>query len=159
MVSILSLVVAALAVFIGPMISLWICRRELDASMAIANKSLTAPMRQAWINSLRDLVAELSSGLFHLSFADDPNKSDEDLRTLVLVQNKILLMLNSREADHQQLEKLISGALDALHATLGSGNDRPTELSMRLVEIRELSRTILKREWDRVKEPLVAGNT
>jgi len=64
-IPILSLVVAALAVFVGPAISLRIAKRQIRASSALANnqlrsaldagnKQITAPMRQAWINSLRD---------------------------------------------------------------------------------------------------------
>src|ERR1035437_5167435 len=59
-VSVLSLVVAALAVFVGPIISLYIGRRQVASTLEVANKQITAPMRQAWINSLRDLLAELT---------------------------------------------------------------------------------------------------
>lgn len=63
--SILSLIVAILAVFIGPIISLRIARRQVCSSLEIANKQVIAPMRQAWINNLRDLISELTSSALH----------------------------------------------------------------------------------------------
>ena len=73
---ILSLVVAALAVFVGPIISWIIAKRhtassvrnvslQAETSLRIANKQIVAPMRQAWINSLRDLIAELAGKCAH----------------------------------------------------------------------------------------------
>jgi hypothetical protein len=49
----LSLIVAALAVCFGPWISLRIAKRRMASSAEVANKQITAPMRQAWINNLR----------------------------------------------------------------------------------------------------------
>jgi hypothetical protein len=68
---IISLIVAALAVFLGPLISWAIAKRhtssfeknlllQTETSLKIANKKIIAPMRQAWINQLRDLIAELT---------------------------------------------------------------------------------------------------
>jgi hypothetical protein len=41
----LSLIVAALAVFFGPWISLRIAKRQMASSAEVANKQITAPMR------------------------------------------------------------------------------------------------------------------
>jgi hypothetical protein len=40
-------------------------RGQIASSAEVANKQITAPMRQVWINSLRDLVAELTSDTLH----------------------------------------------------------------------------------------------
>jgi uncharacterized protein YneF (UPF0154 family) len=67
-IPILSLLIAAIAVFVGPAISVYIAKRQIRASSEIANeqirmtlkassKQITAPMRQAWINCLRNLLA------------------------------------------------------------------------------------------------------
>ena len=61
----LSLIVAAIAVFFGPWISLRIAKRQMASSAEVANKQITAPMRQAWINNLRDLIAELAGDALH----------------------------------------------------------------------------------------------
>jgi len=75
-IPVLSLVVAALAVFISPLVSFFISRgqiknslelnqRQTNSSLAVANKQIVAPMRQKWINDLRDLIAELASDSLH----------------------------------------------------------------------------------------------
>jgi uncharacterized Tic20 family protein len=60
-IPILSLITAILAVFVGPLISWRITKRQIASSLKAANKQIVAPMRQAWINSLRDMIAEISS--------------------------------------------------------------------------------------------------
>lgn len=64
-IPVLSLIVAALAVFVGPIISWRVAKRQIESSSAVANKQIIAPMRQAWINSLRDAMAELASRALH----------------------------------------------------------------------------------------------
>jgi hypothetical protein len=64
-IPILSLITAILAVFVGPLISLRITKRQIASSLNAANKQIVAPMRQAWINSLRDMIAEISSSALH----------------------------------------------------------------------------------------------
>jgi len=62
-IPILSLVVAALAVFVGPLVSWFVAKRQVGSSLALTdkqiraslgaatNKQIIAPMRQAWINA------------------------------------------------------------------------------------------------------------
>jgi hypothetical protein len=58
---VLSLVIAALAVFFGPLISLRIAKRQIEASLAVTIRQTIAPMRQKWIDDLRERVAEYGS--------------------------------------------------------------------------------------------------
>jgi hypothetical protein len=53
LIPVLSLIVAALAVFFGPLITLKISRKQFELSRRIADKQIIAPMRQAWIEKLR----------------------------------------------------------------------------------------------------------
>jgi len=46
-IPVLSLLVAAIAVFVGPLISWSIANRQVQSSLAVANKQIIAPMRQA----------------------------------------------------------------------------------------------------------------
>lgn len=75
---VLSLVVAALAVFVVPLISWLITKRQLASLLEVANKQIIAPMRQAWINNLRDLVAELTSSALHYYVAGFEERTDEE---------------------------------------------------------------------------------
>src|SRR5216683_8062210 len=95
LIPVLSLVVAALAVFVGPFISLRVARRQVMASLEVANKQITAPMRQAWINSLRDLLAELTSSAQHYYVAGFEDRTDQEYQRLTLLEQKVRLMLNA----------------------------------------------------------------
>lgn len=158
-ISIISLVIAALAVFIGPAISWHIAKRQISASSELAtsqiqlsletaNRQLTAPMRQAWINNLRDALAELSSTALHgntsgAGFDVPPDTVNLRIR---LLESKIQLMLNTAETDHARLEDLIAQMVGAMRRS-----DKFFEIH---AEVIALSKKILKREWDRVKQPI-----
>jgi hypothetical protein len=103
----LSLIVAVLAVFFGPLISLWLAKRQIASSAEVANKQIIAPMRQAWINNLRDHVAELTGDALHYFTAGHDFKGYQNLQRLTFLESKIQLMLNPNEPDHQRLEWMI----------------------------------------------------
>jgi hypothetical protein len=160
-IPIFSLLVAALAVFVGPAISLRIAKRQIRASSELANnqirsaldassKQIIAPMRQAWINSLRDLLAELTSSALHYYVAGFEERTDTEYQRLTLLQSKIQLMLNAKEDDHKRLEVLIGRMIAAIQYEKG----QPDEFPEIHTDVIALSRTILKREWDVVKEPI-----
>lgn len=154
-IPILSLGVAALAVFVGPMISLLIARRQVMSSLEVANKQIIGPMRQAWINNLRDLLAELASSAHHYFVAGFEERTDEEYRRLSLLEHKIQLMLNPKEEDHRKLEQLIRTMIGALERGKEADSDFVSAHPM----VMKLSREVLKREWDRVKKPIEVALT
>ena len=147
-IPVLSLIVAALAVFVGPIISWLVTKRQISSSLEVANKQIIAPMRQAWINNLRDLVAELTSNALHYHVAGFEERTDEEYRRLTLLEYKVALMLNPLEDDHKRLEQLIRQMVSAL--------EREREGEANFVEVhptvKDLSRQIFKREWNRVRD-------
>jgi hypothetical protein len=160
-VPILSLLVALLAVFVGPLISLWIAKRQLRISSDMANnqirsaleassKQITAPMRQAWINSLRDLLAELTSSAFHYYVAGFEERTDKEYQRLTFLQSKVGLMLNPNEDDHQRLVGLINWMINSIQRERG----KPDEFPESHQEVTALSKIVLKREWNVIKEPI-----
>jgi hypothetical protein len=151
LIPVLSLVVAAIAVFVGPLISLRIARRQVMSSLAVANKQITAPMRQAWINSLRDLLAEISSSALHYFVAGFEDRRDEDYQRVTLLEHKIQLMLNPKEEDHKKLEQFIRTMIKAIE----SGKEGDSDFMAAHPKVVALSREVLKREWDRIKNPIV----
>ena len=150
-VAILSLIVAALAVVVGPTVSFIIARRQLRASLGASNKQITAPMRQAWINKLRELLAELTSSALHYYVAGFEDRTDKEYQRVTLLQAQIQLMLNSSEDDHRRLEALIERMVNEIQHEKAKKDEFPGVHT----EVIALSRTILKREWDRVKKPMV----
>ena len=152
-IPVLSLIVAALAVFVGPIVG-WIAgRQQMLASLAVANKQILAPMRQAWINELRDNLAELASDTLHYFVSGMADRKDSDYQKLTLLEHKISLMVNPEESDHHRLLEVIRNLVSALE----SGKERDSEFIDAHKELVPLSRGILKREWDRVKGPIVVS--
>jgi len=149
-IPVMSLVVAALAVFLGPLISWRIARRQLASSLEVANKQIIAPMRQAWINNLRDLLAELTSSALHYYVAGFEERTDEEYRRLTLLEHKIALMLNPLEEDHKRFEQLIRLMISALER----GREGEAEFPNLHRAVMDLSRQIFKREWNRVRDSI-----
>ena len=149
-IPVLSLIVAALAVFVGPLISVRVAKHQVRSSLAVAGRQITDPMRQAWINSLRDLLAELCSSAHHYFVAGFEDRQDKEYQRLTHLETKIQLMLNAKEDDHIQLQDVVR----ELIASLGSGKEGESRFIAAHGKLIELSRQVLKREWNRVKEPI-----
>jgi hypothetical protein len=159
-IPILSLIVAALAVFFGPLIS-WritkrqiessteIARLQIESSAAVANKQIIAPMRQAWINHLRESVAELTSATLHYFNAGHDFEGYKNFQRLTFLESMIQLMLNPNEEDHQKLEWMIDEMMKALQRGDEQGREH---FKATHPEVTKLTRQVLKREWNRVKD-------
>jgi hypothetical protein len=150
-IPILSLVVAALAVFVGPIISWRVAKRQITATLATFNKQIIAPMRQTWINNLRDLLSELTSRALHYNVAGFEERTDEEYQHLTLLEHKITLMLNPREDDHQNLERLIRQMVDMIGTRTMADDEKFYTCHKAVVA---LARDVLKRERDALKEPI-----
>lgn len=137
---------ALVAVIIGPFVTIYASKR-----------AILGPMRQAWINSLRDTVAEylanvqmsvvtLSGALSeeasvrHAAEAAKANQIKDAFR----LKEKICLLINPRERDHRELVALVERAY-----TQADGGRDPTEF---LAPIREITQKVLKAEWEVVKK-------
>jgi Icc-related predicted phosphoesterase len=149
--SILSLAVAALAVVVGPYITMRISRRQLELSRRIASKQIVAPMRQAWINDLRNKVAELSSSALYYWNTKFDEQTDEKTRRVWQLQEEIKLMINPGEDDHKALVSAISQLLSAMER--GTEADVP-EFAKARHDTTVISQRIFKTEWDRIKNDI-----
>ncbi len=143
-----SLVVAILAVFIGPYINLVIADRRIKANLLVANRQAIAPMRQAWINRLRELLSELLSLTLHYRVSGYEDRKDEEYQRLTLLEHQVSLMLNPYEDDHERL----LGVVRNLVGMLGEASRDDDAFAEAHQELVRLSKEILKREWNRVKE-------
>ena len=148
----ISLVIAALAVFIGPFITLFVTKRQSEASLKVTNKQIIAPMRQVWINSLRDLLAELCGKFEHYWATDYEDRSEDEYRHISELIHKVTLFINPEEQDHSSLVSEIG----KMHNALSSGSS--PELDRKFWDAHKntmcLSQKILKQEWVRVKEEI-----
>lgn len=157
LIPLLALIVAILAVFVGPIITAVVSRWHIRNSLAIAHKQIVAPMRQVWINQLRDKLAEffsIAQPLF-ISGSDGQfpvgDKKDHLERDVIRILREIELMLNPDEEDHEELSKVLSKFAEDVF-----GSDKITkEIQRNFVDMElqalNLCKSILKREWEVVK--------
>lgn len=145
-ISIGALAVAFLALFIAPFINSRNSKRQT-----------IAPMRQAWINSLRDKISEVLAiiSIDRLNYCpsthweedkkDKANKRDlENYEKLMLLKSSISLHINSSEPDHIKLLDLISLVIKEYHDSSVSDENKSNLL--------ELSQKVLKDEWEATKK-------
>ena len=115
----------------------------------LARRVKISEFRQSWINKLRELLAELTSSALHYWQAGYEDHSDAEYKRVTLLQAHIKLMLNPDENDHRKLEVLIQRMVREIEQVKGTNDEFPRFHT----EVIALSRRILKREWEQVKNP------
>jgi hypothetical protein len=118
----------------------------------IARSVMVSNHRQAWINGLRDDLAQFFTAIDQIHFRImahsqvDTRKLGEEQRKArndgMLAYRKILMRLNINEPLHQQLEKSLEALLKIQDENLDEGQ---------IVATVTLARAILKREWEVTK--------
>ena len=154
-ITLISASTAMIASIAGPFVNTRIARFEFRTNVLSVN-------RQKWIDTMRDLVASLTSQLLiaaalrqtmeeptGILIARDPELSRR-VENLLRTVSKIELMLNPLEQDHQQLNVLMKEAIDQLRSPLlEDGVEDRIEVISR--DITQVLQGILKQEWARVK--------
>ena len=147
-VAVISAITALCAVLLSPLVSMWTAQRQSRVTVLSAN-------RQAWINSLRDLISEYISvaALLHAEdWSDRKSDFNERVERLSLVNARIQLMLNPKEEDHQRLVSLLGQLALTLGEQIASGQKKDSQKAGVVVrQVVPLAQSILKREWERVK--------
>ena len=156
-IPVLSLMVAALAIFVGPVIGYFVAKKQIKSAQLIANKQVIAPMRQAWINELRKKVAELVSDAiaYRVAAAGKTHKKGDGpaiVKKLFASMYEIQLMLNPDEAKHIEFVGMLRLWI-AEFSTAASewDKEKEKEVSEQKRKIIRLAGTILKAEWKVVK--------
>ena len=148
-IALVAALTALCAVLLGPLVSLWVAQKQVSVSVLSAN-------RQVWINTLRDQLAEFSSilAVIHAGeWAERTEKEyDEELKQMIFLVSKIKLMLNPKEEDHERLSSLLTKAAQTVRARAKDEKVKSTEGVQLDAEMLPLSQSILKREWERVKQ-------
>jgi len=154
-ITLVSALTAMIASVAGLFVNTRIAHAEFKANVLSVN-------RQKWIETMRDLVANLNSQLLTTAavrhtlteptgiiIARDPElfrRVENLLRTV----SKIELMLNPLEQAHHKLNALMKEAVDELRSFSPEGGieERIEVISRDIIQV---SLGILKREWGRVK--------
>ncbi len=149
-ISVLSLVVAIFAVFVGPLISLKISKKQIESAQKTAKLQTLGPMRQVWINSLRDMIADITSRCLHYwqtgTYQDLENVEYGEINH---IRHKLELMLNPKEEKHRNLITAIKLMTETAGAE-SAKEDEPFFESYNAVM--KLSKEVLKEEWNVIKE-------
>ena len=160
-VALLSIGVSITAIFVGNKRSLKISEMQIEASTKLANKQLISPMRQIWIGNLRSRMSEylsLSEQFYRFmhdtkgvkEFQKDnnmeiiPKDAEMKLDSLYL---EIHLMLNDKEHDHL----LLNVTMDKLRRHIFDKDLTSEKFYTTYRSITDLCKSILKREWEVVK--------
>lgn len=147
--AVVSATTAIVAVIVGPLVSIFVAKNQINASVVSTN-------RQTWINRLRDELATLVGIVHHLPSAH-ANKSvstDEAVAEYGKFVEKIQvikLLINPKEADHQELVRLIESADKKIIESINNKRASASEFEAVGQRIVAQSQIILKREWERVK--------
>ncbi len=137
LIPILSLIVAALAIFIGPLIS-----------ARAAKRAMLGPMRQKWINDLRALLADVSSRCLHYYQAGYEDRTEEEYQHITELEHRIIFMINPNEPDHQALVQVVRNMIGGLE----KGKDGDAQFVSSYEQLLKDGRAVLKKEWNVVKD-------
>jgi hypothetical protein len=159
----ISLLIALLAVIFGPIIAYYTAKRTMKSQMELIKDQISAQLkiaereikskvlsnnRQEWINSLRDNISEFMSLILIVKAAQHTSPSEllSINERLFSTRFRISLLLNPKEDDHKNLDELLETAI--------KGSFPPEGITAESigVKILNLSKSILKREWERVKK-------
>ncbi len=146
-IPILSLSVALLSVLIGPAITIWVTQRQIRSAQQIATMQVISPMRQAWLNSLREKLAELTGYSLHYYQAGYEDRSDTEYRRMTHLSQEVELMLNPMEETPRLLIDEISKMLGSINDSVGA-----TKYAEHHKNVMFLSRKVLKAEWEATKQ-------
>jgi hypothetical protein len=153
-VSFVSALTALIATIAGPFVTLYVARTQFNATVRSAN-------RQRWIDEFREQIAHFCAELaisaqVRGKIVKDGRiviQAEEFLNSfgrLVYTANKIRLMVNPVERDHQELLGLINGLL--LRFRTASAEDDLLAEGQAIVErIVTMSLAIIRSEWLRVQ--------
>ncbi len=143
-------VTALVAVVVGPLLSIYVAKKQINAAALSTN-------RQEWINKLRNVLSELITIVRHVppAYAANSITNQEAIAKHGELTEKVelvKLLLNPKEADHQELVRLISSASTQVKDAINQRQANASTLENAAERVVAQSQIILKREWERVKK-------
>lgn len=113
---ILSLLIALLAVFFGPIIAHYTAKRTMKSQIQIAEREIKSNVlsnnRQEWINTLRNNISEFLSLIRVREAPIIPTSEIISIsERLFTTRFRISLLLNPKEDDHKNLDELLETAI------------------------------------------------
>jgi hypothetical protein len=128
-----------------------VAQQQIESAQSVARTQLIMPMREAWIEKLREKIARYIATCTKIVV---DARTSEDTDELLVIRGEILLMLNHREGEQAAL-------FSALHALLGAARARPRNdgrFEQATKQVTRLAHDILRSEWQRATEGKEARN-
>lgn len=149
----MSALTALASAVIGPIVTIRSTQRQLEVQSLLVSKQIVAPLREAWISSLREKLAEISSIAWDYGQPVGEQKerkaSTEDRRRAFLLQDEIELLLHPGEELHDALLKSIKEMIEACE------EEDQEQLSRAYATMMQRGQQVLGSEWQKVKAPNV----
>lgn len=130
--------IAALA---GALITSSVTRRNAKEENALASRSKLADFREAWLNRLRDAIAELGSEAQNSS----GHPVTPNTRRVYELAIKIRLLMNRKDSRYGTLDGLLLALTEAKAGT---------DIGPLIARLTEIAQDILKTEWETLKYDL-----
>lgn len=154
--ALVALFAALVALLVGLATAL-INRRNAGLQAVISQQMKHAEFRQAWINRLREEMANLRSRLLTLDQPDAPgtkagsgSKSPRERRAEFLASSTMVrLMMDRKDEDYGRMVELIDRFEAGSNASPAKGS--PPAQDSDLLDFIEVCQDIIKREWEVTK--------
>jgi hypothetical protein len=155
LVSFVSALTALIASIAGPIVTLYVARSQFKVNVRSAN-------RQRWIEEFRDLIARFCAEIAVSAQVREKIVKDgrivvhaeseflSSFEKLIYTTNKIRLMINPLEHEHQKLVEVMNHLL-ARFRTASAEDDLQSEGQEIVGKIVTMSVEIVRREWLRVQ--------
>ena len=123
------------------------------AKKQIVNSGVTQ-FRQKWIDDLRNSISIFIAQAEMISMLDfdDDKQYFENFQDLSQMQNKIELMLNPLEEDHNQLIEIANKIREIIHDENIDDDELEEVLNKKIDELLDISKAVLKKEWIVIKQ-------
>jgi hypothetical protein len=155
LVSFVSALTALVASIAGPIVTIYVARTQFKATVRSAN-------RQRWIDEFRDLIAHFCAEIATSVQIREKIVRDGQIviqaesailsswEKLIYTANKIRLMVNPLEHEHQRLLEVMNGLLVQFR-TASTADALQSEGQEIVGKIVTMSVEIIRREWLRVQ--------
>jgi hypothetical protein len=124
--------------------------RKMELQLEVSRNQIIAPMRQAWMNKLREKISSFIGRSLELrgnSTAMKPIDSTK-LRELSEIKEEIILLLNDGESDHDAIAQEVV----AISEAIGRAGDDQRALGNAHARLRAMTQKVLKQEQEGTKK-------
>ena len=124
--------------------------RKMELQLEVSRSQVIAPMRQAWMNKLREKISSFIGRSLELRVhctAVKPIDSTK-FRELSEIKEEIILLLHEGEEDHDAIAQEVF----AISEGIGRAGDDQSALSNAHARLRTITQKVLKQEREVTKE-------